>query len=95
MISQKITLVGLCALLISAPALAADTQPAGSSLTKGSKSYQSARPAPSQQDSDPANSDDVSQIEPAAGGDQTESTTDESPQGQKSLREEMRLPRKN
>lgn len=95
MISQKITLLGLCALLISVPALAADTQPAGSTLTKGTKSYQSARPAPSEPDTSPSNTDDVSQIEPAAGGDQTESTTDESPQGQKSLREEMRLPRKN
>ncbi|MBN8521556.1 MAG: hypothetical protein J0L77_06655 [Alphaproteobacteria bacterium] len=94
MINQKITLLGLCALLISAPAIAADTQPTGSNLTKGSKSYQSSRPAPSEQDSYPANTDDVSQIEPAAGGDET-TTTEDAPQGQKSLREEMRLPRKN
>ena len=86
----KQTLI-LAVLTLAIPAIAAEGP------TKGTKSYQSARsekPAQPEQTDEQAitAADDVSQIAPAAGD--TTDAKNESEQG-KTMREEMRLPRKN
>jgi len=79
----------LTALLIAAPAMAAGP-------IKGTKSYQAARSEKPAQPEDmaqaPANADDASQIAPAAGDTADTQTGKEQV---KTMREEMRLPRKN
>lgn len=81
----------LAVLLAAAPSIAAEGP------TKGTKSYQSARnekPAQPQEAANaaPVTADDVSQIAPAAGD--TADVQDKADEG-KTMREEMRLPRKN
>lgn len=78
------------ALLMAVPALAAGP-------TKGTKSYQSARSEKPAQPEEmaanaPTDARDVSEIAPAA-GDMAE--TQDSDEQVKTMREEMRLPRKN
>ena len=81
----------LAILLVTTPALA------GEGPTKGTKSYQAARaekPAQPEQTADavPVTAKDVSQIAPAAGD--TAEPQDAPAEG-KTMREEMKLPRKN
>lgn len=82
------------ALVIAAPAMAAQ------GLIKGTKSYQAGRsgqpeemPAAEAANTNTQSAEDVSKIAPAA-GDQTPAETTTQNQG-KTMREEMRLPRKN
>lgn len=80
----------LAVLLGAAPAFAEGP-------TKGTKSYQAARsekPAQPEQTADaaPVTANDASQIAPAAGD--TDAPQDHAAQG-KTMREEMKLPRKN
>lgn len=81
----------LVALLAAIPAAAAEGP------TKGTKSYQAARsekPAQPEETADaaPVVADDVSQIAPAAGD---TAAVQEEGETVKTMREEMRLPRKN
>jgi hypothetical protein len=82
----------LAVLLVATPVLA------GEGPTKGTKSYQSSaraeKPAQPEQTADaaPVTANDVSQIAPAAGD--TAESQDQPSEG-KTMREEMKLPRKN
>lgn len=99
--TMKILLAVAMAGFFATAAHAADG--AGSAkITKGGKPYQSARTsAPDQtQTSEPsqtanaASAEDMANMAPAAGGDEP-AAEGNAPKSQKTLREEMRLPRKN
>jgi uncharacterized iron-regulated membrane protein len=88
----KQIVISAVALMLAAPAMATE------GLTKGTKSYQAARQdAPAAQEeqttsSAPSSAEQAAQVAPAAGD--TASTQAHTEQG-KTMREEMRLPRKN
>lgn len=89
----KQTVIAAAALMVMAPAFAAENTGNAGKLTKGTKSYQTSRPAPQKADTQPAPSNempgDVTTIAPAAGD------TMDMPKTGKSMKEELRLPRKN
>lgn len=78
----KQLLIAVALIAVAAPAFAAE-------LTKGSKSYQTRTEKPADTVASSAQPEDVTQIAPAAGDTQTTETKTE-----KSLKEEIRLPRK-
>jgi len=83
-------LLGVSALAFT-PALAADQ-----GVTKGGKSYQQARPEAQPSSNTSAQTEDrltdVTTLEPAAGQPEDQAQT---PQTEKTFKEEIRLPRKN
>lgn len=97
---KSILTLATLAIFITAPALAADQS---HRLTKGSKSYQSSqnwnngsKKQTTANTAQPQQAGDVSQIEPAAGGNSpAEVGSGRSQNPGKSFREDMRLPRKN
>lgn len=86
---MKQMLIAAVALLAVAPAFAADNVDAPRAPTKGTKSYQVSREASAPEEITAINDKAVQDIAPAAGA--TEEKADEG----KTLREEIRLPRKN
>ena len=77
----KQLLIAVSLVAVAAPAFAAE-------LTKGSKSYQTRTEKPSDTVATSAQPEDVTQIAPAAGD------TEQDVEKEKSLKEEIRLPRK-
>ena len=99
---KSILTLAILAAFVAAPAYAADQDGDRTSITKGSKSYQSGRNWGQDNDQPPAanpaatgQNDNVSAIEPAAGGNEPAETASQPQDEGKSFREDMRLPRKN
>jgi hypothetical protein len=96
---KSILTLAALAVFVTAPAFAAD-QDGGRTFTKGGKSYQSAHSWNKKTQPQTASNTqqqplgDLTQVEPAAGGNEPTETSKPQIQG-KSFREEMRLPRKN
>ena len=100
---KSILTLAAVAVFVAVPAFAADQDGSRTTITKGTKSYQSSRSwGQDDQQQAPANTasneqnGDVSKIEPAAGGNApAEAATQQTQDEGQSFREDMRLPRKN